>query len=41
MSVSAASQEQLASIDEVASSTKELAEVAEDLQKLTHIFKTS
>ncbi|WP_056683486.1 methyl-accepting chemotaxis protein [Cytobacillus solani] len=41
MSVSAASQEQLASIDEVASSTKELEEVAEDLQKLTHIFKIS
>lgn len=41
MSVSAASQEQLASIDEVASSTKELEKVAEDLQKLTHIFKTS
>jgi methyl-accepting chemotaxis protein len=41
MSVSAASQEQLASIDEMASSTKELAEVADDLQKLTHIFKIS
>ncbi|MBP2241128.1 methyl-accepting chemotaxis protein [Cytobacillus eiseniae] len=41
MSVSAASQEQLASVDEVANSTKDLAQIADNLQKLTHKFKTS
>ena len=41
MNVSAASQEQLASIDEVAISINELSEIAVDLQELTHKFKTS
>lgn len=41
MSVSAASQEQLASVDEVSDSTKALAKIADDLQLLTKNFKIS